>query len=167
VHFTNNVKEMEEFIAVKQLPKELEGEEDWEYAFVEPTPGENDQMKDTATRDRLLAAREMLVKEFEDTTAQWIQHPEGEKAAEIKARRATLATQLREDYWRVDPYLRARSLYDRTGVLQAGGKIDFYPKPKATQETEKTVAELTNGFAAVTLAPAAATAVETSSDDVD
>ncbi|KAK0649509.1 CRAL-TRIO domain-containing protein [Cercophora newfieldiana] len=166
VHFTNNVKEMEEFIAVKQLPKELEGEEDWEYKFIEPVPGENDRLKDTATRDRLLAARDMLVKEFEDATAQWIQHPEGEKAAEIKARRASLATQLREDYWGVDPYLRARSLYDRTGVLLAGGKIDFYPKA-AAQETEKTVAELTNGVAAVKIAPAAVPAVETSPDDLD
>jgi len=166
VHFTNNVREMDEFIAVKQLPKELDGEENWEYKFVEPVPGENDKMKDTVTRDRLLAAREILVKEFEDATIEWIQHPDGEKAGDIKARRAGLAEQLREDYWAVDPYLRARSLYDRTGVLQPGGKIDFYPEAKK-QETEKSVEEVTNGVSKVQLAPEARPAVETSADDLD
>ncbi|KAK1757217.1 phosphatidylinositol transfer protein CSR1 [Echria macrotheca] len=163
VHFTNNVKEMEEFIAPKQLPKELDGEEDWEYAFVEPVPGENERMKDVETRDKLLAAREVLVKEFEDATAQWIAHPDGEEGETLKTKRAELAGRLREDYWNLDPYVRARSFYDRTGVLLPGGVLDFYPeqtkkKQQQQQESEK-VAEITNGVAAV--------AIQTSADDVD
>lgn len=167
VHFTNNVKEMEEFIARSQIPKDLDGEEDWEFSYVEPVPGENDLMKDTATRDRLVTAREMLVKEYEEATLQWIHHPKGEKGAEIKARRASLANRLRDDYWVVDPYLRARSYYDRIGVLQPGGKIDFYPSAKKEVEVEK-VAEKVNG--AATTAPIfvpVVPAVETSADDVD
>ncbi|KAK5662602.1 hypothetical protein OQA88_8516 [Cercophora sp. LCS_1] len=162
VHFTNNVKEMEEFIAVDRIPKELEGQEDWEYKFVEPIPGENDKMSDVETRDRLLSARQLLVKQFEEATQQWIQHPEAEKGDEIKARRAELATKLREDYWNLDPYIRARSFYDRTGVLGAGGVINFYPREKKLNEK---VDEITNGVEKVALAQS--NPVDTSADDVD
>jgi hypothetical protein len=160
VHFTNNAKEMEEFIPMKHIPKDLEGEEDWTYQYVEPAEGENAKLDDTATRDRLLAAREGLYKEYEAATLEWIQNGEGDKAAEIKERRNAIASRLRDDYWNVDPYLRARSYYDRIGVLLPGGKLDWYPEPKP---------EVVNGTAAAAAAPAAPVpaAAETSADDVD
>jgi hypothetical protein len=154
VHFTNNRKDMEEFIPRSQILKDLEGEEDWEYKYVEPVPGENDMMKDTETRDRLLANRAHLFKEYEEATLQWIQTPTGEEAKEIKERRNAIAAKLREDYWNLDPYVRARSLYDRTGVLLPGGKLQYYPK--AVEVNEKEVNGIaTNGTQ------------ETSADDVD
>lgn len=108
----------------------------------------------------MLAARARLYKEYEEATLQWIQNPEGEKAAEIKTRRESIAARLREDYWNIDPYLRARSYYDRIGVLQPGGGLNWYPEGKA---------EGANGAAAAAAPPAAASApaVETSADDVD
>ncbi len=151
VSFTNNIKELEEFIPLKQVPKELDGEEDWEYRYYEPVPGENDKMKDTETRDRLLAARDLLFKDYEQATIEWIHNPEGEKAAVIKAKRTAIAARLREDYFNLDPYIRARSYYDRIGVLAPGGKIEYYTETKPLEEKS-------NG-----VAPAA----ETSADDVD
>ncbi|TGO29628.1 hypothetical protein BPAE_0013g00810 [Botrytis paeoniae] len=145
VQFTNNVEEMSEFVPRSQILAELGGDENWEYKFVEPVPGENDLMKDTATRDKLLKERENIVDAYEKATLEWI-NSEG-KTPEIKTRRTELAKELREDYWKVDPYVRAKSLYDRTGVINPGGKLDFYPKAKA--ET------------------APAPAVETSADDID
>ena len=151
MHFTNNAKEMEEFIPIKHIPKDLEGEEDWTYQYVEPAEGENAKLADTETRDRLLAARETLVKEYEAATLEWIANAaDKEKAAAIKSSRNAIAAKLREDYWNVDPYVRARSYYDRIGVLLPGGKLDWYPEPKA---------------AAPAAAPAAA--VETTEDDLD
>ncbi len=73
------------------------------------------------TRDKLLAARELLYKEYEDATLQWMQNHEGEQGQAIKVRRNEIAGRLREDYWKVDPYIRARSLYDRARVLGPGG----------------------------------------------
>ncbi|KAK3942080.1 Cral trio domain protein [Diplogelasinospora grovesii] len=157
VHFTNSLKEVEEFVPAKQVPKELEGEEDWEYKYVEPVPGENDKMKDTQTRDRLLAARELLVKEYEAATINWIKNPTDDS---IKAKRDALAARLREDYWNLDPYVRARSFYDRTGVLLPGGKTDYYPQGQKKVEDEK-VNRVTNALALAHLH------VETSADDVD
>ncbi|KAI1056302.1 hypothetical protein LB507_002166 [Fusarium sp. FIESC RH6] len=136
VHFTNNRSELEEFISRDHLIKELEGDEDWEYKYVEPIPGENDKMKDTQTRDRMLAEREELVKKFEQTTREWIRQPEGEQGKQLKAEREKIAKLLREDYWRLDPYIRARTLYDRQGAIQTGGKTDWYSlKPPAAVAT--------------------------------
>jgi hypothetical protein len=132
VHFTNNVKDVEEFIPRNQILKELDGEEDWEYKYVEPIPGENDKMKDTAARDRLLAEREHLYRAFEEATVQWIHEPKGG----AKAEREAVAEKLRTGYWVLDPYVRARSLYDRTGIIKEGGKLDYYPKKAAAAPLE-------------------------------
>lgn len=133
VHFTNNIKDVEQFIHSSRVLKELDGQEDWTYQYVEPVPGENDKMKDEATRDGLLAAREQLYKDYEEATLKWIQSPED---ASAKVQRNSIAAKLRADYWKLDPYVRARSLYDRTGWLQ-GEKVDPYPK-KANVESATT-----------------------------
>lgn len=123
IQFTNNLKDLQEHIDSSRVLKELDGEEDWQYKYVEPAPGENAKMKDTATRDTLLAAREQLYQEYEEATLQWIQEPQN---ATHKTKRESIAAKLRADYWVLDPYLRARSLYDRTGWIQ-GEKVDPYP----------------------------------------
>jgi hypothetical protein len=149
VQFTNNNDEMEQFVPKSQIIKELGGDENWEYHYAEPTPGENDLMKDTATRDKLLKEREILVNDYEKATLDWI-NGTGDIAA-VKTKRNELANGLRDDYWRLDPYVRARSIYDRVGLIQQGGKLQFYPSK------EEPAAAPTNGTKPV----------ETSSDDID
>lgn len=129
VHFTNNKNDLQEFIEPSHILKELGGDENWEFQYVEPVAGENDLMKDGETKARLLADREKLVKEYEDATLQWIHKLEGGNK-DIMSRRDGLATQLREDYWRLDPYLRARSLYDRQGILQGAVGANWYEPAK-------------------------------------
>jgi hypothetical protein len=109
-------------------------------------------MKDTDTRDMLLAERENIVKEYEKATLDWIDHSAPLEATEIKANRHKIAAALKEDYWKLDPYIRARSLYDRTGMIQPGGKICFYPTTQLA-----TTASTVNGVHKV----------EPSADDVD
>lgn len=141
---------MEEFVPASQIIKELNGPEDWSYNYVEPVPGENDKMKDTETRDKLLAQRQNIVKEFEDATLEWIY--DSGKDETVKRKRNEIAIKLRDDYWKLDPYVRARSYYDRIGMINPGGRLQFYPG--------KTV----------TPAPVVASngqAVQTSADDID
>jgi len=139
---------MEAFVPRSRIITELGGPENWAYKYLEPVPGENDKMKDVATRDRLIQQRSLIVDEFEKGTLDWIQ---GEGDAEgIKKRRNEIANRLREDYWGLDPYIRARSYYDRAGLINPGGKLQFYPP------------------AAVAPAPAStASQVQTSADDLD
>ncbi|OBR05205.1 CRAL/TRIO domain-containing protein [Colletotrichum higginsianum IMI 349063] len=150
VHFTNNVKEMSEFIDPGHILKELDGQEDWDYKYVEPVAGENDKMTDTATRDALVSGREELIHQYEETTLQWIKGAGTDKEPAIKAQREELARKLRDDYWKLDPYIRAKCFLDRTGVIQEGGKIDMYSKGAPMLQS-------TNG----------APKVDTSADDVD
>lgn len=131
VHFTNNLKDLEGFIPRSRVIKELDGDEDWAFKYIEPTPGENDKLKDEATRDGLLAARAQLYEAYEDVTMRWIRSP-GD--ASLKAQREDIATKLKDDYWVLDPYVRARSFYDRTGWIQ-GEKVTPYPQANGSAGT--------------------------------
>lgn len=125
VQFTNNESELEVFVPRSRIISELHGSEEWTYKYIEPVPGENDKMKDTETRDRLIQQRSTIVDEFEKCTLDWI-HGDGEIEG-VKQARNEIANRLREDYWVLDPYIRARSFYDRTGIINPGGKLQFYP----------------------------------------
>ncbi|KAI1635783.1 CRAL-TRIO domain-containing protein [Biscogniauxia mediterranea] len=149
VNFTNNLQDLEQFIEAEGIPDDMEGKSGWTYTYVEPVPGENEKMKDTAARDALLQERDQLYDEYENRTLEWISEADAAKRAEINVRRNETAKKLRESYWRLDPYIRARSLYDRTGVIKPDGTLDYYPERKKTATT--------NG----------APATETTADDVD
>jgi hypothetical protein len=128
VHFTKNVEELEEFIARSQIPKGLGGSEDWTYHYVEPITGENKLQSDDATRQNLLDERAAMVKDYEITTQQWNQNSASRETLQHK--RAELTERLRSGYWELDPYLRAKSLCDRTGMIKEGGRIHFFEPPK-------------------------------------
>lgn len=128
VHFTNGRSGLEEFITPSQIPKELGGDEDWEYTYIEPIEGENSSMEDTATRDEILKERAVLVKDFEEATKVWLRDGNSESATQAGESRNTIARQMKDNYWKLDPYIRARSVYDRQGVIGAGGVINFYPE---------------------------------------
>ncbi|KAG6003855.1 hypothetical protein E4U21_001654 [Claviceps maximensis] len=132
VKFTNNRAGLEEFIKPEQIIKDLDGDEDWTYRYTEPVEGENDSMKDVATRDRLLQERQVLYAQYEDSTRRWIDHPDGVQAEEIKSERNNIAAKMRDGYWRLDPFIRARSLYDRQGVILPDGNINWYRHENAS-----------------------------------
>lgn len=115
--------------------------------------GENAKMKDIETKEKLLQERELLYEEYESKTIEWIGEVDATKRANIHSERDAIAKKLREQYWRLDPYFRSRSLYDRIGVIKPGGHLDYYP----SQTTPAAI----NGIAA------AIAAGETSTDDVD
>ena len=82
-----------------------------------------------------------MVKAFEKATREWISAGVGSGGAgsggvggnsSARAKREELAGQLRSGYWALDPYVRARSVYDRTGVIGEGGRIRFYPNDPPT-----------------------------------
>ncbi|KAI1515023.1 CRAL/TRIO domain containing protein [Pyrenophora tritici-repentis] len=149
VHFAKTVDELSNYIPRSQIPTEQGGDEKWEYKYPEPVPGENDKMKDEAPKLELQTERQQIVDKYEATVLEWIHAGDSASLEDTRKERDAVAEQLRVNYWKLDPYVRARSLYDRMGVIQEGGKLDFYPK------------------APEPAAAVAAPATETSADDLD
>ncbi|PWY88440.1 CRAL/TRIO domain protein [Aspergillus heteromorphus CBS 117.55] len=130
IQFTKNVQDLEKFIPKDRIMKELDGDENWAYKYIEAQPDENKPMEDTAKRDELLAERRQLSEEIQGLTIEWISSAMKKDDGAIKAvvnKRNELIERLRVQYWELDPYVRATSLYDRLDVIQGGGKIEFYP----------------------------------------
>ncbi|CAI6338490.1 unnamed protein product [Periconia digitata] len=154
VHFAKNVDELEKFIPRSQIIADLGGDDKWTYEYIEPKEGENAKMADVGARDALQAERTDLVKKYEDSVTQWV--TEGEQTKSLDERRNernAVAEQLRGNYWKLDPYVRARSLYDRMGVLGEAGQLNFYPTAAPASQKEN-------------VAPTKP-AQETSADDLD
>lgn len=126
VHFTYGRKSLTEFIAPEQLVKELGGDEKYEYKYEEPTEEENAHMNDTETRDAILAERQLLVDGFERLTREWIKNPDGDEGKRIKEDRDKQAVLMTTNFWRLDPYVRARSVYDRLGYFKGSAGADWY-----------------------------------------
>ncbi|KAJ6114539.1 hypothetical protein N7486_000317 [Penicillium sp. IBT 16267x] len=127
VHFVTGAKELENLVPAEHIIKELGGSEDWEVKYIEPRPNENERLRDTVTRDAIFEERKALGDDLFRMNAEWITGPRDDS---LNNRRDVVIKQLSDNYWRLDPYVRARSLLDRTGVIQEGGKIDFYPAPE-------------------------------------
>lgn len=128
IHFTKSVEDMEVFIPRCNIIKELGGDDDWEYSYPEPESANTttsllSSASTLSIRAQLQAKRDEQVRAYEALTRTWITAPNEGKA---NYERLAVAAALREGYWEMDPYLRARSVYDRTGVLGHGGKLDFY-----------------------------------------
>jgi hypothetical protein len=152
VHFTNSLDDLEVFIPRNRIIKELGGEEEFEYKYIEPDPNENAAMKDTVKRDEIQARNKALTKELQDATQAWIvaaSKNDKETVASEKAKRNALIEKTSRGYWEIDPYIRARTFYDRTGVLKGGGNVSFYPDRTGEEKVDVSVIH-GNGFAAPT-----------------
>lgn len=129
VHFTKSVEDLEQFIPRSQIVKELGGDEDWEYKYIEPIEGENNAMNDVESRQRLEEERHTDVLEFQKKTFAWIARASNDAdSVPLAKERDHLAARLNQNYWQLDPFIRARSLYDRQGMIGRGGVVDFYPE---------------------------------------
>lgn len=119
VHFANNIKEMSEYIDPAQVTKECDGTDDYVYQYIEPKEGENAAQSDTASRDKYLQERKDIVKQFNQNSIQWI---EGQ---DVYAERTKITLDLHLNYFRLDPYIRARSLYDRLGLIRSHNQLGW------------------------------------------
>src|SRR5947207_15977710 len=131
IHFTRSAADLEKFISKSRIVKELEGDEDFEYKYVEPVPGENDLMKDTATRDKIQEERNRMVERFEQLTKQWV------TGDDVSAERDDVAKELNANYWTLDPYIRARTLYDRIGAIGERGGFVYSKTEEMKVEEQK------------------------------
>ncbi|OJJ79193.1 CRAL-TRIO domain-containing protein [Aspergillus glaucus CBS 516.65] len=136
IQFTKSVNDLENYIPRERIFKELGGPENWEYKYIEPEQNENKRMNDTTTREALEEERRDIVKELLTTTSSWITAAatkDNGQIKTIKARRDELAEQLSANYWKLDPYVRARNYLDRAGVIP---DVGFQPQQVVKMEKE-------------------------------
>jgi len=124
IHFTSTNADLARFITPENLQKCYGGSDPWEYRYTGPVEGENVRMQ-SEKKDEVHAERNELIQQFELLTAKWAsfdpQSPEGRQKA---AERRELAQRLGESFWKLDPYVRARTYYHRTGVID-NGVVDY------------------------------------------
>jgi len=128
VHFCSDDAELARYIPRTRILKELGGQEDWTYRYSDPDVETDAPVRDPEARNRIEGERKGLVERFEADTVAWAKG-DGAKVGE----RDGIKERLRENYWRLDPYVRARGLYDRIGMIGPGSQLDFYPQPKAAR----------------------------------
>lgn len=119
VHFANNINDLSAYVDRNKIMKECDGDDTYVYQYIEPKDGENAKMSDTAGRDKIRAERHALSQEWNKNTIAWI---EGRENA---AERAKLTFDLHLNYYRLDPYIRARSMYDRLGLIPAHNQLGW------------------------------------------
>jgi hypothetical protein len=119
VHFTNSPTDLEQFIQPSLILEELGGKNPYSYEYIEPVPGENALMDDEGSKKVLLEERKALALRYEDAIKDWInaESNEGGAWAELRKNRDEVAAELKTNYWKLDPYIRARSIYDRNGEM--------------------------------------------------
>ena len=96
IHFTKTVEEVEEFIERGRIIKELGGNEDWVFQYVEPVAGEDAALADVARLAALQTERDAIVKELESVTREWISAVGSKESDEKRQRRLELAGKLEQ-----------------------------------------------------------------------
>ena len=115
--FTRNNAELHKVIPRDRLPiNHYEGLDDWTYEYVPGTPDENAPMKDLVKKEEMINERHALESRFDAVTRTWIKNIDGQNSSE----RDEIAKELREQYTRLTPYVRAKNLYQRLGVAHDG-----------------------------------------------
>ncbi|KAF9358254.1 hypothetical protein BGX34_008997 [Mortierella sp. NVP85] len=126
IKFTYKDQELLDLIPAEHLPDSFQGvgKDKYKYQYLPPVAGENDLMKDEATKGTLLAERNALTEKFDAKTKEWI--ASGSETASPD--REALAKELHTQYYRLEPYIRARSQYHRKNssgksIVQPDGTV--------------------------------------------
>lgn len=121
IQFTNNRKDLEEFVAPDQLMKNkaYEGEDATPYHYVPPVPGENRLLhEDSDAKHRAIARRKEMELTFERLTEVWQGQKQLSSSAAVIQERHEVGMRMADVWWTVEPYTRARTVYDRIGEIR-------------------------------------------------
>ncbi|KAG0274377.1 hypothetical protein BGZ95_009852 [Linnemannia exigua] len=110
IKFTYKNQELLEFIPAQHLPDTFKdaGLDKFVYTYLPPVAGENDLMKDEAGKAQVVEEWNVLGGKFEDATRAWIKN-----GGAVSEDRETLAKELKAQYFKMQPYTRAKNQFQR------------------------------------------------------
>ncbi|KAJ2722923.1 hypothetical protein GGI07_002999 [Coemansia sp. Benny D115] len=132
VHFVTSKTELLDFIAPEHLPREFGGKDTFTYHYDLPVAHENAAMYDAEARQAAISARQAACARFEAATRKWLeQGPSAANASadanstadastsddDVSTQRADSAQALVAASKALDKYVRARTLYHRSGII--------------------------------------------------
>ncbi|OKL62978.1 hypothetical protein UA08_02064 [Talaromyces atroroseus] len=160
VFFTKNLSDLELYIPRQNIPSDLGGSEDkYQYHYIEPDAddlAENLPLEThSPTRNFLLNQHHRISEEFLETTRLWLQTSAMRDTigtAVQQDRRAELIEELRINFWKLDPFVRARCQLDREGVIVSDGigTINFYPHLRPVTSSSESFGTTSAGAAVTT-----------------
>lgn len=118
INFTKNTSDLEKYIDKSQLLKDLGGDNDVEYEYLEPTKEANSlAVSDPEIIKKYVDERSELQKQFISKTIEWIEAADLASSKTLLQERIQLSKKLTENYKTYDGCVRNRGLYDRFGDI--------------------------------------------------
>lgn len=124
IKFTNNSKDLEEFVSRDQLmsTKAYEGDDQVPYHYEEAVPHENAKMhEESEARTRAIHKRKEVELTFERLTEIWQGQKQLSSCAAVIQERNEVGLKMAEVWWGAEPYTRAKTVYHRIGAIQRPG----------------------------------------------
>jgi hypothetical protein len=120
IQFTNNSKDLEEFVAPDQLMKNksYEGQDETPYHYIEPSPNENHLLLEPSeAKQRAITRRKEMELTFERLTEVWQGQKQLSSSAAVIQERNEVGQRMADIWWAAEPYTRARTVYHRMGAI--------------------------------------------------
>lgn len=132
IHFTKTDQDLLEYISQDKLLKDLGGNDANDYKYTPVVEGENKLMDDKASAQAATEKRRKLCLEYESLTRKWIEtnKTEKEKDEALVKERQELGGKVVLSYWDTDPYVRARTVYDRLHLVKRPDEQAVLPDSK-------------------------------------
>lgn len=118
IKFTKSSNDLSEYIPLEFVTRNLGGNNPSEYKFIEPDLTENDFMNDSKKKAEVIAIRNNLREKFIDQTTHWIKSTNEAENEVNKKKKIEIADDLYTNFWEVDPYVRAKTVFDRNGFIK-------------------------------------------------
>jgi hypothetical protein len=130
IKFSKSSSDLNEHIPLEFISRELGGNNPSEYKFIEPDPNENDFMNNSAKRCELIAIRQKLRENFISSTIDWINSATKSDNDASRKKKKEVSDDLYANFWDVDPYVRARTIFDRNGFIELMNELHEKNWPK-------------------------------------
>ncbi|KAF7541393.1 hypothetical protein G7054_g553 [Neopestalotiopsis clavispora] len=122
INFTRKPADLLKFISEENLQSNYGGRDEWVYKYIEPKKDENAKLTDEEERMEIQKERDELINRFEQETIAWAALPIDQPSM----KRNETADLLRENYWKLNPYIRSTTYYKRAGVVDTQGNVNFH-----------------------------------------